>query len=77
MLSSKATGWSLTMGFVTLVILMVAGMLGGNHETRAEEVAWLAANKDWQWLVPITMVGGITMLVFTAGMISGASSIDE
>ena len=48
MLSSKATGWSLTMGFVTLAILMGASMLGGNHETRAEEVAWLAANKDWQ-----------------------------
>ena len=77
MLSSKATGWSLTMGFVTLVILFTEGMLGGDHETRAEEVAWHVANKDWQWLVPITMLGGVTMLIFTAGMISWIRSIDE
>ena len=77
MLSSKATGWSLTMGFVTLVILFGAGMLEGNHETRAEEIAWLVANKDWQWIIPITMVGGLTMLTFSAGMISWIRSIDE
>mgnify|MGYP001163956914 CR=1 FL=1 len=77
MLSSKAMGWSLTMGFVTLVILMGASMIEGNHETRAEQVAWLAANKDWQWLFPIEMVGGLTMLIFTAGMISWIRSIDE
>jgi hypothetical protein len=47
MLSSKASGWSLTIGFVTLVILMVASMLESDHDTRAEEVAWAATNNDW------------------------------
>ena len=77
MLSSKAMGWSLTMGFVTMVILMAAGMIEGDHKDDAAEIAWLLANNDWQWLVPMTMVGGLTMLVFTTGMISWARSIDE
>ena len=77
MLSSKTTGWSLTMGFVTLVILMGAGMIEGDHADDAAEIAWIVENNDWKWLVPMTMVGGLTMLVFTAGMISWARSIDE
>ena len=77
MLSSKAMGWSLTMGFVTLVILMAAGMIEGDHADDAAEIAWIVENNDWKWLVPMTMVGGLTMLVFTAGMISWARSIDE
>lgn len=77
MLSSKATGWMLAMGFVTLVILFGEGMLADAPSDTAEEVAWLVANDDWKWLVPITMVGGLTMLVFTAGIISWVRSIDE
>ena len=77
MRSSKATGWSLTMGFVTLAILMVAGMLGSNSGEPAEEVAWAAASNDWQLIVPIQMLGGCTMLIFVAGMISWIRSIDE
>ena len=77
MLSSKITGWSLTMGFVTLVILMAAGMIEGDHADDAAEIAWIVENNDWKWLVPMTMVGGLTMLVFTAGMISWVRSIDE
>ena len=77
MLNSKATGWSLTMGFVTLVILMGASMVPGNQETKADEIAWLIANEDMQWLGLVEMVGGLTMLVFTAGMISWIRSIDE
>ena len=77
MLSPKATGWSLIAGFVTLVILFGAGMLAGDHDSMAEEIAYLATNNDWKWIVPITMVGGLTMLIFTAGMISWIRSIDE
>lgn len=77
MLSAKATGWSLTMGFVTLVILFGAGMFEGEHDTRADEIAWLIANKDWQWIVPMQMIGGLTMLIFTAGMLSWIRSIDQ
>ena len=67
----------LVMGFVTLVILFGEGMLADAPSDTAEEVAWLVANDDWKWLVPITMIGGLTMLVFTAGMISWIRSIDE
>jgi len=77
MLSLKTMGWSLIAGFVTLVILFGAGILEGNYDTKAEEIAWLATNKDWQWLVPITMIAGLTMLIFTTGMISWIRSIDE
>ena len=77
MLSSKTMGWSLIMGFVTLVIFMGTGMIEGDHKDDAAEIAWLVANNDWKWLLPITMVGGLTMLVFTAGIVSWARSIDE
>ena len=78
MLSAKATGWSLTAGFVTLVILMGSTMLmGDTGDGTAEEIAYLATNNDWKWIVPITMVGGLTMLIFTVGMISWIRSIDE
>ena len=77
MLSSKTMGWSLIMGFITLVIFMVASMIEGDHKDDAAEIAWILANNDWKWLVPMTMVGGLTMLVFTAGIVSWARSIDE
>ena len=78
MLSAKATGWSLTAGFVTLVILMGSSMLlGDTGDSTAEEIAYLATNNDWKWIVPITMVGGLTMLIFTVGMISWIRSIDD
>ena len=77
MLSSKTTGWSLIMGFVTLVILFGAGMIEGDHKDDAAEIAWLVTNNDWKWLVPMTMVGGLTMLVFTTGVVSWARGIDE
>ena len=77
MLSSKTTGWSLIMGFVTLVILFGASMIEGDHKDDAAEIAWLVTNNDWKWLVPMTMVGGLTMLVFTAGVVAWARGIDE
>ena len=77
MLSAKAIGWSLTAGFVTFVLMMIAGMLGGNHDNMAEEIAYLATNNDWKSIVPITMVGGLTMLIFTVGMIYWIRTIDE
>ena len=40
MLNAKAMGWSLTAGFVTLIVLFAAGMLGGDHDGTAE--AWSA-----------------------------------
>ena len=77
MLNAKAMGWSLTAGFVTLIVLFAAGMLGGDHDGTAEEVAYLATNNDWMWIVPITMVGGLTMIIFTAGWISWIRNIDD
>ena len=47
MLNAKAMGWSLTAGFVTLVILMGSSMLlGDTGDSTAEEIAYLATNND-------------------------------
>ena len=50
MLSSKTTGWSLIMGFVTLAIFMATGIIEGDNKDDAAEIARLVANNDWKWL---------------------------
>lgn len=77
MLSSKATGWMLVMGIVGFVIMTVSQFVQGDQDGTAGVVAWAATNSDWEGVGMMRLLTAVFMLVFTAGFISWARSINE
>ena len=77
MLSSRATGWMLSMGIVGFIIFTVSVFIQGDQDGTSGVVAWAAESKDWQPVLFLRMVALIFMIVFTTGFISWARSIDE
>lgn len=78
MVNSKSIGILLISGIVAFLFFFVSQLIQGDTGDGIEgAVAWAAESNDWQTIMPIRMIGGLLMIVFTVGFISWISSLDD
>ena len=78
MLGSKSTGVMLISGIVAFLLFFVSQLIQGDTGEGIEgSVAWAAESNDWQTIMPLRMIGGLIMIVFTVGFISWVNTLNE